>query len=100
VSRFFYCPKAGRAERDAGLDDLELTPLLWRLDVTEADLSGWQDVLSMAIRLAGSGSTGVAAIRAGWRFIGIELDADYAEIARRRIRGDFSSSNSTDEVTA
>jgi len=49
---------------------------------------------------AGSGSTGIAAIRGGWRFIGIELDADYAEIARRRIASDFSSSNATDEVTA
>lgn len=29
VSRFFYCPKASRAERDGGLADLELSPLLW-----------------------------------------------------------------------
>ena len=32
----------------------------------------------------GSGSTGVAAMREGFNFIGIELNADYAEIARRR----------------
>lgn len=33
----------------------------------------------------GSGSTGVAAIREGFKFVGIELNPDYAEIARRRI---------------
>jgi site-specific DNA-methyltransferase (adenine-specific) len=33
----------------------------------------------------GSGSTGVAAVAEGFRFIGIEQDADYVEIAKRRI---------------
>ena len=33
----------------------------------------------------GSGTTGVAAIKTGRRFIGIELDPGYADIARRRI---------------
>ena len=33
----------------------------------------------------GSGSTGKAAALEGFGFIGIELDADYLEIARRRI---------------
>lgn len=34
---------------------------------------------------AGSGSTGCAAVMEGRQFIGIEQDADYADIARRRI---------------
>jgi site-specific DNA-methyltransferase (adenine-specific) len=33
----------------------------------------------------GSGSTGKAAVAEGFRFIGIEMDPDYCEIARRRI---------------
>lgn len=34
---------------------------------------------------AGSGSTGVACVQTGRRFIGIESEAEYCEIARRRI---------------
>jgi DNA modification methylase len=35
---------------------------------------------------AGSGSTGVAALREGFRFVGIEREAEYAEIAASRLR--------------
>jgi site-specific DNA-methyltransferase (adenine-specific) len=34
---------------------------------------------------AGSGTTGVACVQTGRNFIGIELDAGYAELARTRI---------------
>jgi len=34
---------------------------------------------------AGSGSTGKAAVREGFRFVGIEREAEYVEIARARI---------------
>lgn len=33
----------------------------------------------------GSGSTGCAAVLEGFRYIGCELEAEYVEIARRRI---------------
>lgn len=36
----------------------------------------------------GSGSTLIAASREGFNAVGIELDPEYAEIARRRITGD------------
>ena len=36
----------------------------------------------------GSGSTGRGAIREGFGFIGIEIDAEYCEIARARINAD------------
>lgn len=35
----------------------------------------------------GSGSTGVAAIEEGFEFLGVEKDASYLEIARKRIGG-------------
>ncbi len=34
---------------------------------------------------AGSGTTGCAAVLEGFRFVGVEQDASYVEIARRRI---------------
>ena len=33
----------------------------------------------------GSGTTGIAATQEGFRFIGIELDAEYVDIACKRI---------------
>lgn len=36
----------------------------------------------------GSGTTGIAALRAGFRFLGMEREPEYVEIARARIRGD------------
>lgn len=33
----------------------------------------------------GSGTTGIAAVNLGFNYIGIELDEQYVEIARRRI---------------
>jgi site-specific DNA-methyltransferase (adenine-specific) len=35
---------------------------------------------------AGSGTTGVAALRAGCRFLGVERDASYVDLAARRLR--------------
>lgn len=40
----------------------------------------------------GSGTTGVAAIRLGRRFIGCEMNEAYAEIARERLRAEESNS--------
>jgi DNA modification methylase len=37
---------------------------------------------------AGSGTTGIAALQEGLRFVGIDLDAEYARIAMARIEGD------------
>lgn len=39
----------------------------------------------------GSGTTGVACVRTGRRFIGIEIDPTYFEIAKRRIKDEMDS---------
>jgi DNA modification methylase len=43
----------------------------------------------------GSGSTGCAAVELGMTYIGCELDADYVEIARRRIEAWYAHANPT-----
>lgn len=48
---------------------------------------------------AGSGTTGVAAIRAGRSFIGWELDAKYHETARRRLEETREQTSLLDVVT-
>jgi site-specific DNA-methyltransferase (adenine-specific) len=97
ASRFFYTAKAGRDEReghpgyrDGGVGErhnshptvkpIALMTWLVRLVTPPGGI-----VLDP---FAGSGSTGVAALREGFDFIGIEREAEYVEIARARIFGD------------
>ena len=114
-SRFFYCAKASPSERDEGCEGLPQvvracgpeghtknatakTGELQRLPrgnhhptVKPVDLMKYLCRLItppgglILDPFCGSGSTGVAAMREGFNFIGIELNNDYAEIARRRI---------------
>ncbi len=82
ASRFFYCAKASK--RDRGSDNKHPTVKSTKL-------------MSYLIKLVtppngvvldpfmGSGSTGVAAIKEGFDFYGIEQEAEYFEIAKRRI---------------
>lgn len=90
-SRFFYCAKASKADRDEGLDGGEgrannhptvkptdLMQYLCRLITPPGGI-----VLDP---FTGSGSTGKAAMLEGFRFIGIEKDTKYVEIARARIK--------------
>jgi site-specific DNA-methyltransferase (adenine-specific) len=46
----------------------------------------------------GSGTTGVAAVRTGRRFIGMELDKDYFKIAQDRINAEIEASAQLKEV--
>jgi DNA modification methylase len=86
ASRFYYVAKAGTKERSAGLEErnthptvkpLALMRWLVRL-VTPPD--GW--VLDPFM---GSGTTGIAAALEGFRFVGLELEPEYVEMARQRI---------------
>jgi site-specific DNA-methyltransferase (adenine-specific) len=106
--RVFYCPKAGRRERDAGCEQLPRRPLdlfpqaVRRGRRPPAAANAHPTVKPLAlmrwlVRLVtpldglildpfcGSGSTGAAAILEQRRFLGIERELDYVTIARTRI---------------
>jgi hypothetical protein len=110
ASRFFYCAKASRSERNAGLDGLNQATAGRRRPIDNPHQRGkiprqniHPTVKPIAMMrhlvrlvtppggvvldpLTGSGSTGVAAVMEGARFLGIEREADYIPIARARIR--------------
>ena len=83
AARFFYCPKASKRERGEGnihptVKPTELMRYLCRLVTPFGGV-----VLDPFM---GSGSTGKAAALEGFRFIGIEREAEYLEIARQRVQ--------------
>ena len=117
ASRFFYCAKASRSERNAGLKGMESKD---RIDYggfhSEQGLinnnrnpenrlpmqNHHPTVKPIALMrylcrlitppggtvldpFMGSGTTGIAAEQEGFNFYGIERDADYIEIAEKRI---------------
>ena len=82
AARFFYCAKASKKDRGEGnnhptVKPTDLMAYLCRL-VTPPD----GVVLDPFM---GSGSTGKAAVREGFHFIGIEMDSEYLSIAEARI---------------
>jgi len=116
ASRFFYCPKTSKTDRNEGLDGFEEKR---KSHITsqnfENALTGGgntrnpysknnhptvkpTDLMLYLIRLVtpkggttldpfmGSGSTGKAAVRGGFDFVGIEREEDYMEIAEARIQ--------------
>lgn len=116
ASRFFYCAKASKRERDAGLDGMPKTdkklgnyrlvkcnPQTGKPNDTQPLANNHPTVKPLAlmrwmVRLvtpeggrvldpfAGSGSTLVAATQEGREAFGVELDAGHCEIIRRRVR--------------
>lgn len=82
AARFFYCAKTSRKDRGESnnhptVKPTDLMAYLCRLVTPPGGV-----VLDPFM---GSGSTGKAAVREGFRFIGIEMDADYLAIAEARI---------------
>src|ERR1035437_669 len=92
ASRFFYCAKAGKKERNKGLPvvDPEKSPndhptvkpvtLMKYLCRMITPVGG-----TILDPFMGSGSTGIAAKAEGFNFIGIEIDKGYFKIAKKRI---------------
>ena len=126
ASRFFYCPKTSKTDRNEGLEDFK-GKQIGTYNAHSADLKNYggsslgaasmsgnnkmpqpkqnfhptvkpTDLMLYLIRLVtpkggttldpfmGSGSTGKAAVRGGFDFVGIEMDEQYMEIATARIQ--------------
>ena len=126
AARFFYCAKADREERNRGCESLGKKPLLWSsgtqspgtFQAEGTDRSAQNnhptvkpvDLMAYLCRLVtppggtvldmftGSGSTGIAALRGGFHFIGIERNPEYVQIARLRIEGDAPLLNKCEEL--
>jgi DNA modification methylase len=118
AARFFFCAKPTIEEKDFGLDDLPMHQpgeLTGRKEgsvginayagaygkrrnshptVKPVALMRWLCRLVtppggiVLDPFVGSGTTGVAAKREGFKFIGVDISAEYLEIARRRIEAD------------
>jgi len=109
-SRFAYVPKASKKDRDEGLEGFQKqnnmrvnAPRESEEAKHSAKLANFHptvkptDLMRYLCRLVtcpggvvldpftGSGSTGKAAVLEGFRFIGIEREAEYVQIARARI---------------
>lgn len=113
ASRFFYCPKASKRDRDHGLDKFDTkSTRKWSDSGMKTTGSGNPrqelgknihptvkptELMKYLIRLVtpkagivldpfmGSGSTGKAAMQEGMWFVGIEKEKEYYEIAKQRI---------------
>lgn len=115
AARFFYCAKASKADRDEGCEGLaaksrledvgnKFTAVDYREGKTRDVMARNHhptvkptDLMRYLCRLVtppggvvldpftGSGSTGKGATLEGFRFIGIEREAEYVEIAKARI---------------
>lgn len=121
AARFFYCAKASRSDRDSGLDAFDMVRSGGMQATADGSMltgSGNErttarrnvhptvkptDLMAYLVRLVtppggtvldpfmGSGSTGKAAMREGFRFIGCELDPEYMAIARARIEHELAT---------
>jgi DNA modification methylase len=116
AARFFYCAKASKAERNAGLDGMEERIKVWngQSNKSSSDIKPVEErwttkmqnthptvkpiaLMEYLIKLVaregytvldpflGSGTTAIACVKQGRKYIGCEMDKDYCEIAKRRI---------------
>ncbi|WP_223630162.1 DNA-methyltransferase [Pseudomonas atacamensis] len=110
AARFFYCAKTSRKDRIEGLLSSDAPAVAKDATMRDCETAEWStrngnshptvkptDLMAYLLRLVtpaggvaldpfmGSGSTGKAAMREGFQFIGCEIDEQYAAIARARI---------------
>lgn len=82
AARFFYCAKASKSDRGEGNNHPTVKPTALMRYLCRLVTPPGGVVLDP---FTGSGSTGKAAMAEGFRFIGIEREPKYFDIARRRI---------------
>ena len=108
AARFFYCAKASKSERNRGCEEIEMgKPVRWNKagkwtnDTTPArnnhptvkPIALMKYLVTLITRegqtvldpFAGSFTTGMACKELGRKFIGIEKEIEYIEIAKKRI---------------
>lgn len=83
ASRFFYCAKASKSERGIDNNHPTVKPLKLMEYLIKLVTPPNGTVLDPFM---GSGSTCLAAKLLGFKFIGIEMNAEYLEIATKRIQ--------------
>lgn len=113
--RFIYCAKASRKDRNEGLPSGDAPAVGTGATMREQEDADWPkrngnhhptvkptELMAYLVRLVtpaggvvldpfmGSGSTGKAAMREGFRFIGCELSEEYLAIARARIEHELA----------
>lgn len=126
AARFFYCAKASRADRNAGLNGMAKKDLNWSSGTqspgtfqsknTDRSSENYHptvkptDLMRYLCRLVtppkgivldpfmGSGSTGKAAVLEGFSFVGMELNADYFKIAQARVSSGNQSNDAQCEL--
>lgn len=125
AARFFYCAKASRADRNEGLSAGEQPAVATGATMRERENADWPkrngnyhptvkptELMAYLLRLVtppggialdpfmGSGSTGKAAMREGFEFIGCELDPEYFAIAKVRIEHELAKVTAAREQPA
>lgn len=92
ASRFFYCVKTSTSERNVGMGELKNTHATVKSQKLMRYLCRLITPTEGVILdpFMGSGSTGVAAIAEGFKFVGIEKEKEYLDIAEKRISHAFA----------
>ena len=101
ASRFFYCAKASKSERNKGLEGFNnghptIKPIKLMQYLVKMVTPPNGKVLDP---FCGSGTTGIACKIEGFDFVGIEQDAEYFKIAKARIKNYTGDNNEYQEDT-
>tara|TARA_S200002703_G_scaffold140194_1_gene131322 strand:- start:2010 stop:3077 length:1068 start_codon:yes stop_codon:yes gene_type:complete len=85
AARFFYCAKASKKDREEGNNHPTVKPTALMSYLCRLITPTGGVVLDPYM---GSGSTGKAAVKEGFSFVGCELDEDYYNIAKARLENE------------